>query len=216
MTIARLSSIAAALMMLTGNGAVPSGGRDASEFSWHVLEAAPADVGSPEAVVTAVHRSILGPPTAHFDFGRFRSLCLANGHIGEAGRRSSEASRHIVHKPVAAWVRENQEARNKIGLEERISATRVSRFDNIASVFYTHEVRVTDGGREIYYRTANVAPAGVRWHPLVGCEPHLECLCRSTPAARRKGGGCGCGQPVEAVARAPAAGRAALLGHAVC
>ena len=166
MTIARLSSIAAALMMLTGNGAVPGGGRDAVEFSALVPEAAPADVGSPEAIVTAIHRSISGPPTAHFDFDRFRSLFLANGHVGEAGRRSSEASGHIVYKPVSAWISDNQEARNKIGLEERIIATRVSRFDNIASVFYTHDVRVNEGGRETYYRTTNVAQLvfdGTRW-----------------------------------------------------
>ena len=42
----------------------------------------------------------------------------------------------------------------------------MSRFDNIASVFYTHDVRVNDGGRESYYRTANVAQLvfdGTRW-----------------------------------------------------
>lgn len=130
------------------------------------VAAAPADVASPEAIVRAVHRSISGPAVAHFDFGRFRSLFLDDGKVGAAGQETRAEPPHIMYKSVTAWIGENQEARNRIALDEKIIAMRVSRFGNIASVFYTHNVEVTDGGKTTRYQTANVAQLvfdGRRW-----------------------------------------------------
>ena len=140
--------------------------RGAAELAALVPKALPSDVASPETIVEAVHRSISGPASSHFDFNRFRSLFLPNGNVGHAGVENRGEPPQIMYKAVTEWVAENQEARNPIELSENIISMRVSHFGNIASVFYTHDVNVNSRGKIISYRTTNIAQLvydGTRW-----------------------------------------------------
>lgn len=109
-------------------------------------EADPADVGSVDAILTAVYDVISGPASAERDWGRFRSLLHPDARLTPVGPRP-DSTWGVRILSVDAYVELASPSFRSIpgggvrGFYETERARRTERYDHIAHVWSTYESR---------------------------------------------------------------------------
>lgn len=103
--------------------------------------AMPADVASPEAIVTALYDVISGPGSQERDWNRFRSLFLPGARLVFA--QTTQAGEERLHPmTVEDFIRiVTPVYATDGGFWERDVGSRIDRFGNVAHVFTAYETR---------------------------------------------------------------------------
>jgi hypothetical protein len=108
--------------------------------------ARPADVATPDAIITAVYASISGPAGQPRDWARFRSLLLPGARLIPSGRRAPGATTPVV------WSAEDYMAAAGPGLErqgffEREIRRTTEAFGAVLHAFSTYDSRRSPDGQ---------------------------------------------------------------------
>lgn len=108
--------------------------------------ARPADVASPDAIITAVYASISGPAAQPRDWARFRSLLIPGARLIPSMRRAPDRTTPVV------WDAEEYIAAAGPGLErqgffERELHRTTEAFGTVLHAFSTYDSRRTPDGR---------------------------------------------------------------------
>jgi hypothetical protein len=115
-------------------------------FEAAAQQARPADIATPEAIVTATYDAINRRPGADYDWSRFRSLFLPNARLIPNVQQTSGQFTAMTVDDFVRWV----DAGTTVGqpddrgfAEEEI-AHRIERYGVIAQVFSTYQKRFWD------------------------------------------------------------------------
>lgn len=139
------------------------GGKSAEELAKMVPPAAPKDVASPQALVTALHEAVNGPAGA-WDKRRLLSLCLP--HISLAfPETDSHGIIRISTVPLDDVVKEVLDLHKKNSWYEKVLVTHVTQQANIAVAYYSAEAGTTQNGK-LLERGVNICEMifdGKRW-----------------------------------------------------
>jgi hypothetical protein len=125
----------------------------------------PADVGSIDAILTAVYDVISGPAGKKRDWDRMRSLFIAGARLIPTGPRpgGSYGSRVLT---VEDYVTRGSALFEKEGFFEKEIARRMESFGQIAHVFSTYEARHSPDDEKPFIRGINsmqLMSDGKRW-----------------------------------------------------
>ena len=125
----------------------------------------PADVGSIDAILTAVYDVISGPAGKKRDWDRMRSLFIAGARLIPTGPRpgGSYGSRVLT---VEDYVTRGSALFEKEGFFEKEIARRTESFGQIAHVFSTYEARHSSNDEKPFIRGINsmqLMNDGKRW-----------------------------------------------------
>ncbi|MDX1419937.1 MAG: hypothetical protein R3181_08220 [Rubricoccaceae bacterium] len=110
----------------------------------------PADVASPEALVTAAYESLARAPGAPFQWDRFRSLFLPQATLVPNTEQTGGTFRVLSPEDFIAWIEGFYEANAPIGspqdrgFAEEAVHNEVHRYGDIAQVFSTYQKRFWD------------------------------------------------------------------------
>ncbi len=128
-------------------------------------EAKPEDVGSIDAIVSALYGLTSGAAGQPRDWDRFRSIFLPEARL-VAARPAADGSAGAFFLKATEYVDANRKYFEKGGFFEKEVARRVERFGNIAHVWSTYESRHTPDAPEPYIRGINsiqLLKDGDRW-----------------------------------------------------
>jgi hypothetical protein len=131
------------------------------------LEAKPADVASPEAIVAALYDVISGPKGQPRDWARFRSLFAEGARLVPAGARPDGSSGFRVMTP-DDYVMRGEKLLVESGFQEREIHRVVENFGSVTHVFSTYEAR-HNGETTPFVRGINsiqLVSDGKRWWVL--------------------------------------------------
>lgn len=120
--------------------ASPSAASPALPVITTVPPAAPADVESIEATVTALYDVISGPAGKPRDWSRLRSLFIPGGRLMPTGPRPGGGVGMRIME-VNDYIAEVGPRLEQMGFRERELSRRVEQFGHIAHVFSTYEGR---------------------------------------------------------------------------
>lgn len=177
-----LSCVALLFMVL------PAGaeGQDAEgEEELQQIEAAPADVTTPEAIVEALYASINRAPGEDFDWDRMRSLYIPEATMIPSLEQTGGEFRVLTVEDFIDWVDEGTVVGGPEdqGFREEGIANRIERYGDIAQVFSTYQKRFWDE-EEILGRGVNAIQlvnyddrwwvVSVVWDEEVGAGPLPE------------------------------------------
>lgn len=166
MTSTRLIFILGALAMAAPLSAQPPAGA-----ALPALSADPADVGTPEDLLTAAYESIQRAPGEPFDWERFRSLFLPTATLIPNVEQTDGELRLMTVDDFISWVdrwtAENAPIGSEAdeGLQEEEIHHTIHRYGDIAQVMSTYQKRVW-GGDEILAQGINsfqLLHHGQRW-----------------------------------------------------
>jgi hypothetical protein len=116
--------------------------------------AAPADVASIDAIVTALYDVISGPSGEERDWNRLRSLFIPSARmIPTALRPNGESGVKVLN--VENYIASAEPYLIQNGFFEREIARRVDRFGNVAQVFSTYDSRHKADDPEPFSRGIN-------------------------------------------------------------
>ena len=99
-------------------------------------EADPADVESPDAIVSAVYEAVSGPAGEERDWDRLRSLFLPEARLIPTFRQEGEPPYLVVN--VEGFIEEYRKRIGEEAFHERESHAVTERFGDIAHVFSTY------------------------------------------------------------------------------
>jgi hypothetical protein len=116
--------------------------------------AAPADVASIDAIVTALYDTISGPSGKERDWNRFRSLFIPSARMIPTGLRPNGESGVRVLS-IENYIASAEPYLIQNGFFEREIARRVNRFGNVAQVFSTYDSRHKADDPEPFSRGIN-------------------------------------------------------------
>lgn len=125
----------------------------------------PADVGSPDAIVSAVYESISGAAGEERDWDRFRSLFVDGARLVPSGRRPDGGAGHRV-LTVEEYIEGAARAFAESGFFETEIHAVTERYADIAHVFSTYESRRAEDDAEPFQRGINSIQLwhdGERW-----------------------------------------------------
>ena len=117
------------------------------------LAARPADVASPEAIVTAAYRSLDRRPGDPFDWDRFRSLFHPRAMLLPKTEQTGGTPRAFTPGEFAAWIDERHAEVSPIGgpkdrgFTEEELRSELRRFGDVAHVLSTYQKRFWDDER---------------------------------------------------------------------
>lgn len=151
-------------------------------------EANPADVESPDAIVSAVYEAISGPAGEERDWDRLRSLFLPEARLIPTFRQEGEPPYLVVN--VEGFIKQYNERIGKKAFYEREIHAVTERFGDIAHVFSTYESRRSPDDAEPFQRGINSVQLwydddGDRWW-IVNVTWHTER--EGAPIPERYGG----------------------------
>jgi len=106
-----------------------------------VPAAAPADVSSPEAIVTALYSVISGDAGVKRDWKRFHSLFYPGARTIPTGMNPETKKAGARIDSLEEYIRKNRSFLEDDGFHEVEVARRMERFGNIAHVLSTYESR---------------------------------------------------------------------------
>jgi hypothetical protein len=130
-------------------------------------EPRPADVASPEAIVTALYDVISGPKGQARDWPRFRALFAEGGHLVPAGARPDGSFGFRVMTP-DDYIARSEKLLVESGFHEREIHRVVERYGPVVHVFSTYEAR-REGETTPFARGINslqLVHDGKRWWVL--------------------------------------------------
>lgn len=103
----------------------------------------PGDVESPEAIVASAYDAISGPVSEKRNWDRFRYLFLPEGRLIRTGRAEGEATYSVqTVEEFIKWANATI-GRQEEGLWEQEIHAVTERFGDIAHVFSTYELRIS-------------------------------------------------------------------------
>lgn len=115
----------------------------------------PADVASPEAIVTALYDVISGPASQPRDWDRFRSLFLGGAQLAFV-QTSPSGQKQLYNLPVEDFIRlAGPGYTSGTGFWEQELGHRVDRYGSIAHVFSAYESRVAGPNAPVAERGIN-------------------------------------------------------------
>lgn len=114
----------------------------------------PADVESPDAIVSAVYETISGAAGEERDWDRFRSLFVPDARLIPTGRRPDGTAGHQV-MTVEEYVGNASRAFAESGFYETEIDAVTERYGDIAHVFSTYESRRAADDPEPFQRGIN-------------------------------------------------------------
>lgn len=116
----------------------------------------PADVASPEAIVTAMYESINRRPGENFDWQRMRSLFVPGAVLIPSTEQTGGEFRVLSVDDFVRWIDENTVVGgpSDVGFQEEQIAYRIERYGDVAQVFSTYQKRFW-GASEILGRGIN-------------------------------------------------------------
>lgn len=101
-------------------------------------EADPADVSSPEAIITAVYDVISGDAGKPRDWGRFRTLFHKDARLIPTGKNPSTGVTGANALAPEDYIKRVEPVFARDGFHERELARRMDQYGNIAQVFSTY------------------------------------------------------------------------------
>jgi hypothetical protein len=125
----------------------------------------PADVSSPDAILTALYDVISGPAGHPRDWNRFRSLFLPGARLIPTGRRPDGSTGARVLSP-EDYIARTTPFFEKEGFYEKEIARRTDRFGNVLHAFSTYEARHSADDAQPFLRGINSIQLyfdGSRW-----------------------------------------------------
>jgi hypothetical protein len=132
-----------------------------------VPSARPEDVGTPEALIRALHQSVNGPKGT-WNSDRFRSLCLPNALLADITKNKRGVV--ISNRPLASFIEDVQRLHDTTSWYEVVPAIiQVSKISKsgggLAAIYYRSTASTTPGGRlvEDGRSVALVMYDGKRW-----------------------------------------------------
>jgi hypothetical protein len=101
----------------------------------------PADVATPQALVTALYAMVTRRPGESFDWTRGRTLFLPSARLIPNTEQKGGAFRVLTLDEFIAWVDENSliAGQNDQGFQEEEIATRIEQYGDIAHAFSTYQ-----------------------------------------------------------------------------
>jgi hypothetical protein len=123
----------------------------------------PADVGSIDAIITALYDVISGPAGQARDWNRMRSLFIPGGRLMPAGPRSTgEIGIRLFE--VNDYIALSGAYLERVGFQEREIARRTEHFGHIAHVFSTyHGTMATESTQVRGINSIQLISDGSRW-----------------------------------------------------
>jgi hypothetical protein len=127
----------------------------------------PAQVATPEAIITAMYESVQRAPGAQYDWGLLRGLCLPGALLVPSTEQTGGTLRTMTVEDFIAWIDQGTAVGgpNDQGFAEEEIAHRIERYGDIAQVFTTYQKHV-HGSTEILGRginSVNLVHNGGRW-----------------------------------------------------
>jgi hypothetical protein len=125
----------------------------------------PADVSSPDALITAMYDVISGPATQKRDWNRFRSLFVSGARLIPADR-AKDGSYSLRPLSPDDFVQAAEPYFAQNGFYEKESARKSERYGNIMQIFSTYESRHDAKDAEPFARGINSIQFfndGTRW-----------------------------------------------------
>lgn len=144
--------------------------------------AAPGDVESIDAIMTALYEVVNRPPGEPYDWDRFRTLCLPEAHLIPNLEQTGGAFMVLTPGGFAEWIDGMTDPSDPAdpGFREEEIARQVHRFGDVAQVFTTYQKRYWDAD-EILGRGINAVNlvhndgrwwvASIVWDEEVGAGP---------------------------------------------
>lgn len=145
--IAAAAAVIAAVMFTTG----PAAARQADVAP---PSAAPADVESVDAIITALYDVISGPAGQRRDWARFNSLFVPGARLIPTGVAADGGVRHRVMTPAEYAATSGPVLEERGFFEAEIGRT-TERFGNIVHVFSAYDSRTTAADPEPFARGIN-------------------------------------------------------------
>jgi hypothetical protein len=128
-----------------------------------VPAARPADVGSIDAIITALYDVISGPAGQARDWNRMRSLFVPGGRLMPSGPRPTGGV-GLRLLEVNDYIAASGPTLERLGFREREIARRTEQFGHIAHVFSTYEGRMEANGDVIRgINSIQLLNDGTRW-----------------------------------------------------
>lgn len=127
-----------------------------------VPPAAPADVESIDAIITALYDVISGPVGQARNWNRMRSLFIPGGRLMPTGARQGARVMRVLE--VNDYIAMSGPQLERMGFRERELARRTEQFGHIAHVFSTYEGRSEADGMVIRgINSIQLMNDGTRW-----------------------------------------------------
>jgi hypothetical protein len=127
-----------------------------------VPAAAPADVESIDAIITALYDVISGPAGQPRNWNRMRSLFIPGGRLMPTGARQGARVMRVLE--VNDYIAMSGPQLERMGFRERELARRTEQFGHIAHVFSTYEGRSEADGMVIRgINSIQLMNDGTRW-----------------------------------------------------
>ena len=124
--------------------------------------AAPGDVASIDAIVTALYDVISGPAGQPRNWNRMRSLFIPGGRLMPTGARQGARVMRVLE--VNDYIAMSGPQLERVGFRERELARRTEQFGHIAHVFSTYEGRTeTDATVIRGINSIQLMNDGTRW-----------------------------------------------------
>lgn len=153
--------------------------------SAQTMEADPADVATPEAIVSAIYAAVNRPPGENFDWDRMRPLFLPTATMIPAVEQTGGEFRILSVDEFIAWVDEHTVVGgpDDVGFREEQIASRIERYGDIAQVFSTYQKRFWEAdeiiGRginaiQVVHKDGRWWVVSVIWDEEVGAGPVPE------------------------------------------
>ena len=132
--------------------------------------ARPADVATPDAIITALYDVISGPAGQARDWDRMRSLFAPSGRMVPVVPRQGGGFAAVTMSP-DDYVQRSGEMLTRFGFTERELARRTERFGNIVHAWSTYEGRFTAPGAPTAdpirgINSIQLTSDGTRWYVL--------------------------------------------------
>jgi hypothetical protein len=159
-----------ALAAQSSPAAPPAAGAPPAAPAAPTPAANPADVGSVDAIITALYAVISGPPGQPRDWARMRSLFAPTGRLVPVVPRGEGGFAMVVLTP-EDYVRRSGETLTRFGFTEREVARRTEQFGHVVHAWSTYEGRFTAPGAPTAapirgINSIQLTSDGTRWYVL--------------------------------------------------
>jgi hypothetical protein len=158
-----LAAAALAVAGATPVSAQTAAAAQAHPVSFAVPPAAPEDVASIEAIITALYASISGPVGQERQWNRMRSLFIPGGRMMPTGRNAEGAVRTRILS-VDEYIATSGPVLVRVGFSETEVARREERFGSVAHVWSTYAGGAEDGSFSVRgINSIQLLHDGERW-----------------------------------------------------